>query len=343
MLDVTFEYSDKTRWNEFVFRSKSGHVLETWEYGEVRMAMGTSISRIAVTEDDEIKAAVQMSLHDVPHLPFQVGYVPRGPVCDENPKQYLPLLFTHIKELAKKQRLAFIKFEPSISLDHSHAEDWQNILDHYAVKSNNPRFMNATSIIDLAKTEEQLLQQCRKNTRYAIRKSQKEGISFLEDNSRNGVDAFYGLLSQTAARQNFQLASRPKKYFESLFEQFHDVRLFFAYIKEKPVATVLNLYAGTTAYYPYGASSVKAHGTSATEGLMWHSMMEAKRAGMVTYDLWGILAKEDKSHPYWGYTFFKNGFGGELVEYIGSYDLPFTPLYHPLQWAEKARRWLLKH
>lgn len=342
------DYQDKTSWNDFIQNAQTGHVLQTWEYGEVRKAMGTSVLRIAVTENDKIKTATQMSLHKVPYLPFQIGYVPRGPVCDEEPEKYLQTLFSYFKELAKKYDLAFIKVEPNISLSHPGKELWLQQLVQFGTRSSNPRFMNATSIIDLSKSEEELLANCRKNTRYAIRKAEKEGIQFVEvNNAAEGIDLFYGLLSQTAQRQGFQLASRPKKYFELLWEQFYesgkDVRLFFALINDEPVATIFNLYSGTTAYYPYGASSTKAHGTSATEGLMWHSIMAAKSAGMTKHDLWGVLAKEDKEHPYWGYTFFKNGFGGELVEYIGSYDLPFTPLYHPLQWAEKARRWLLKH
>lgn len=342
-LEITSGYQDRKKWDEFVHKASTGHVLQTWEYGEVRDAMDVTVIRIAVVEEGAIKATAQMSLHKIPNLPFYVGYIPRGPVCDENPEKYLPELFRYFKKIARKYNLAFIKVEPNVSLSQHEKEVWIKQLARFGTKSQNPRFMNATSLIDLTRTEEQLLQQCRKNTRYAIRKSQREGFTILEDNSAHGIDTFYTLLSETAARQNFQLASRPKKYFELLFEHFGaDAHLFFAYINDEPVATVFNLYAGTTAYYPYGASSVNAHGTSATEGLMWHSIMTAKSAGMATHDLWGVLAKEDTKHPYWGYTFFKNGFGGELTEYIGSYDLPFTPLYYPLQWAEKIRRLMLK-
>ncbi len=343
-MQVSFDYSDKARWNEFITTSSTGHMLQTWEYGEVRQAMGTDICRIAVHQDEHILAVMQMSIHPVPQVPYSIGYVPRGPLCNDASEEALRELLSGLKNFAKKQRLAFIKVEPNISVTDPAREMWEKLLQEYGVRSPNPRFMNATSLLDLTKNEDELLMRCRKNTRYAIRKSQSTAIAFSEDTSPHGLETFYTLLQETAQRQHFQLASRPKKYFEQLLAQFQgNAHIYLASVQNEPVASVLTIYAGQTAYYPYGASSTNAHGTTATEGLLWHSIMKAKDAGMRTYDLWGVLPKEDKNHPYWGYTFFKNGFGGELVEYLGSFDIPFSPLYYPLQWAEQLRRWRLRH
>jgi lipid II:glycine glycyltransferase (peptidoglycan interpeptide bridge formation enzyme) len=52
--------------------------------------------------------------------------------------------------------------------------------------------------------------------------------------------------------------------------------------------------------------------------LQWESIRIAKEAGMKYYDFHGV--DEEK---WAGVTRFKMGFGGERVEYPGTYDLVF--------------------
>ncbi len=339
-------------WNRFLTTVTTPHLVQTWEFGALREQMHTPMVRIGVQDGNNLVAVAQMTLHRIPRLPFSVGYIPRGPVCTD-PATQLPILLEFLKKYARKHRLAFIKIEPNIHDRSLQNNAWQEALRQAGcVRSPNPRFMNATSIIDLSPDEETLLNSCRKNTRYAIRRAQRDGITIREAQDKNDLTLFYDLLTQTANRQGFQLGARPLSYFEHFWEQFRSnhadpnkhLRLYFVEQNGVTLATALNVYSGGVAYYPYGGSADNARSSNAPEALLWHSILEAKSAGCITYDLWGVLAKEDKNHPYWGYTFFKNGFGGELVEFIGSYDLPTNRLlYRPLLALEKIRRLLLHH
>lgn len=339
-------------WNRFLATVTAPHLLQTWEFGVLREQMHTPVVRIGIQDGNDLVAGAQMTLHRIPHLPFSVGYIPRGPVCTD-PATQLPILSAFLKTYAREHRLAFIKIEPNINNHSVQTDIWQEALRQTGcVRSPNPRFMNATSMIDLQLGEDQLLQNCRKNTRYAIRRAQRDGITIREAQDKKDLRLFYDLLTQTAQRQGFQLGARPLSYFEHFWEQFHNnhpdpnkhLRLFFAEQNGQLLVTVLNVYSGGMAYYPYGGSSDDARSSNAPEALLWHSILEAKAAGCTAYDLWGVLAQEDTNHPYWGYTFFKNGFGGELTEFIGSYDLPTMPLlYKPLLWLEKTRRLMLRH
>lgn len=335
-------------WNRYLKEHSLRHVLQTWEFGNVRSEAGTQCIRAIVQDNKTIRAIAQMSIHPIPKLPWSIGYIPRGPVWDQHSETTLFELLTKLREYAQKNNIAFIKIEPNVTYDTNYHVQWKTAVKAFGMKNSpNPRFMNATSMIDLSYSEEQLLQNCRKNTRYYIRKSQKENIVIREADNKKDLGVFYSLLEQTANRQNFQLAARPLSYFEAMWETFRNninnphrhIRLFFAEIDHQPVATMLNLYSDQIAYYPYGASSQAAHHTAATEGLMWHTITEAKRSGCQHYDLWGVLSEKNTHHPYWGYTFFKQGFGGNTVHYLGSFDFPTMPgLYVPLQVGEKARR-----
>ena len=53
----------------------------------------------------------------------------------------------------------------------------------------------------------------------------------------------------------------------------------------------------------------------------------AKSTGCTVYDFRGVSGNLDPDHPLFGLYRFKEGFGAKLVEYVGEYDLPFSPLY----------------
>lgn len=332
---------DKNGWNAFIAKAKTGHALQMWEFGAMRRELGTVVERVTVEDGTSIKAAAQITIHPIPKTTYTVGYVARGPALDESWETILPPLIVGFKEIAEKHNCLFIKIEPYVS-------DTTNLstilLAHSLQPSASTTFMPATSLIDLTQSEEQLLAHCRKNTRYYIRKAPKEGITIREGTSTEDLALFHMLLKQTAERQGFRIGARPLAYFTTLWKHFkegHDtnMRLYFAEKNEVPFAGTIHLYAGNHAYYPYGASSHLAHGTAATEGLMWHSIIEAKKAGCVDLNLWGVLAEKDLSHPYWGYTFFKKGFGGETIRFVGSFDLVFHKhLYHLFNTIDLARK-----
>ena len=62
--------------------------------------------------------------------------------------------------------------------------------------------------------------------------------------------------------------------------------------------------------------------------LQWEAMIRSKAAGCKTYDLWGAPDNFHEDDPMWGVYRFKEGFGGEIIRYIGAWDLPLRPLQY---------------
>jgi lipid II:glycine glycyltransferase (peptidoglycan interpeptide bridge formation enzyme) len=76
---------------------------------------------------------------------------------------------------------------------------------------------------------------------------------------------------------------------------------------------------------------------------MWQAMLFGKNQGCHTFDLWGSLGPNPKkSDPWYGFHRFKKGYGGKLVEFIGSFDLVINkPLYKLYNIADSLRwKWL---
>ena len=56
------------------------HPLQSWAWGEFRQKMGQKVARFGIFENQEMIGSFQLFFHQVPHLPFSVGYFPKGPM-----------------------------------------------------------------------------------------------------------------------------------------------------------------------------------------------------------------------------------------------------------------------
>jgi lipid II:glycine glycyltransferase (peptidoglycan interpeptide bridge formation enzyme) len=59
--------------------------------------------------------------------------------------------------------------------------------------------------------------------------------------------------------------------------------------------------------------------------------------------MWGISPNPDSKDPWYGFHKFKEGYGGQHVEFIGSYDFLINKnLYQMYKLVNKIRWFLLK-
>jgi lipid II:glycine glycyltransferase (peptidoglycan interpeptide bridge formation enzyme) len=119
---------------------------------------------------------------------------------------------------------------------------------------------------------------------------------------------------------------------ESGDKQMHQIcrfteRLYFAEYKGKILATAMVGFFGNRATFLHGASSDENKNLMAPYLLHWEIIKKVKEAGMKEYDFWGIITKKTdpkKIKAWQGFSRFKEGFGGEVVEYAGAYDFAFS-------------------
>jgi lipid II:glycine glycyltransferase (peptidoglycan interpeptide bridge formation enzyme) len=77
---------------------------------------------------------------------------------------------------------------------------------------------------------------------------------------------------------------------------------------------------------------------------MWDSIRFGKKLGLKKFDMWGALGPApDPKDPWYGFHSFKEKYGPEHVEFIGSYDLVINPLlYQGYKLADRLRWFYLK-
>jgi len=270
--------------------------------------------------------------------------IPGGPLLSEYSsvsiwKQAVLLM----KEIAIKENCAFIRIRPQV-FDTCKVSDTLQMLGFRPA----PMHLHAelTRVLDLTKTDEQLLAEMRKSTRYEIKRAVKMGIKVEQSRDENLVADFIRLQTETAKREGFVPFSR--KY---LLEQFRAFRktnsVCWFFIRSDLAAAGSDLlismafvifYRGEAVYH-YAASSNEARKIPAAYAIQWAIIVEAKKRGMKTYNLWGDVA-DDKlnSHRFAGPSMFKRGFGGEQVAYLHARDLPLSWKYWVNWGIEIARK-----
>lgn len=313
-------------WDRFVAEDPRGHLLQTWAWGELKGSFGWHPWRVAVAQDGALVAGAQVLYRRFG--PLSLAYVPKGPVLLVNDGEAIALLWRAIREHARRFGAIALKVEPEWRDEDAAAHAW---LRSYGFRpSPNTIQPRRTVIVDLVPDEEEILARMKPKWRYNIRLSSRKGVE-VRSEGPEALGIFYELMRVTGERDGFAIHSRA--YYEkalALFAPLGRAQLLVAYYEEQPLAALMPFAFNKQAWYMYGASSNAHRERMPNHQLQWRAMQWAKAQGCTQYDLWGI-ADVDPQAPtakLEGVQRFKEGFGGEIVRYVGAYDQPYRPLLH---------------
>lgn len=301
------------------------HPMQSWQWGEARKEMGVEVLRIGEFEDNKhLENVFQITYHKIPHTSFTIGYLPRSVIPSG---QILDLIATE----AKKRKCIFVKIEPYIikpetcNLKHFKENKLNktnyNQFQQITTKSPHPLFPAWTQMMDLTKSEEELLKDMKSKTRYNIRLAQRHGVEVREMTDDKGFEIFSKLYFDTCARQNYR--GHDEKYHKIIFEKLKNdiAHIFIAFYKDKPLAAYEVFWFKDVLYYPYGGSSLQYKNVMAPNLLMWEVIRWGKTSGAKIFDMWGSLPPNfSDSNDWQGFTRFKEGYGGIYVQFVGSHD-----------------------
>lgn len=304
------------KWNDHVL-----HPLQTWEWGEFRSAMGVDLTRAE---------NFQLTFHKLPHLPFTVGYFPKGPAPT-------PEMLHTLKKLGKEKNAIYIQLEPNVLNSQPITHNSQLIPSHH------PLFTKYTFVLDLTKSEETLLKDMHSKTRYNLKVAQKHGVHVEQNNSPQAFLEYLRLNHETTKRQGFY--AHTIKYHQTMWNILHQAgiaQLWTATYNNEILAAWVIFCFKDTIYYPYGASSRNHREVMAPNLLLWEIAKWGKQKGYKKFDLWGAMGPTpDKNDPWYGFHRFKEGFNPDLIEFIGSYDLVLQPLLYKVYCLADIIRWKL--
>lgn len=293
-----------------------------------------------------------------------LAYVPHGPMIETGSQPVGDWEFAAKLAAALRSHLPkscmFIRFDPpwglsfpALSKEQTGYPAAELSPESAFSKANMDIQPPSTVILNLDKTEEELLKGMKSKTRYNIKLAGKKGVE-VRTAGIEALPQWYELYRTTAERD--KIALHGYDYYEKIFNiaaqqpegQGPELRLLQAVIDGEVEAGIITVWQGEAgadrrATYLYGASSNNKRNYMPSYALQWEAIKQASAAGCMTYDFFGIPPVDDSSHPMYGLYRFKTGFGGEILHRPGCWDFPYKKAaYKVFGAAEKLRNYYYK-
>ncbi|MBQ3470343.1 peptidoglycan bridge formation glycyltransferase FemA/FemB family protein [Candidatus Saccharibacteria bacterium] len=344
-------------WAEIVKKFPEANFLQSPAYAEMNRLIGEKV----IIEDFDGKGRALMVVREAKRGKYLE--IPCGPLIDWKDTRLVKRVLKRINEIAKAEKCVFVRIRPQL---YKTPENMK-ILERAGLKKS-PMHLAAehTVVIDLSKSEDELLAKMRRQTRYDVRRAEKLGIEVLKSNSEELFKEFHGVQAETAKRQKFIPPS-----LETLLAEraaFGDnIAIYVATIDwtgpavassparagagdpqatspvheplSKPIAYGLVIKDGKEGDYYEAASTDLNRKLPGAHAILWRAMRDLKAEGYERFNLWGIAPAGQPHHRYAGVTTFKTGFGGEIVEYVPAHDMIISQVRYLKNWiVETARR-----
>ena len=312
---------DYALYAEWIANHPEGNLWQSLQWKRYQEALGKEV-RIYIEEESADIVASALVVIDTTTGGYSTWEVPRGPLTNGKLRMENGQLFDFIIDKARKERCVCLYISPisKFSIINSCPEHSRRDQLSIAKRHVHPQ---ATRIIDLTQSEEDILKQMKPKGRYNIKVAQKHGVTIERSTD---IDAYHALAVETA--QNQGLATPSKAKYEHFLQDIEGSSLFLAYKEpspgsrlrsfgasdgqagsgpesrqlvgpgpgpgpeKEPIAGALSLTWGNQGIYYYGASKSAHRATMAPYLLQWEMMRYFKAQECVSYDLLGVAPKQ---------------------------------------------------
>lgn len=324
---IKIEDCNQNDWNKFAIHADRSNFLNSWQWGEVHNTIGEKVYRLAISKDNKLSGLLLAIVKNARRGRYLE--VPGGPLIDWSDKSVVKEVVSYLKTLARENNCIFVRVRPQLK----DSEDSRSLLTGMGFR-RALMHLNAehTNILDITISEEDILKNMRQQTRYEIKRSIKEGIVVSWSSSKEDLELFQEVQSDTAKRQGFITSS--SKFLNAQLADFGDH--FRIYKTEKDgnlLSMAIIIFFGNEADYYEGASTLASRKLPGAYALQWQAIRDAKAAGITRYNFWGISGSNNSKHRYAGVTTFKRGFGGEDFTFVPAHDLVIQNIKYIKNWS----------
>ncbi|MBQ3353481.1 peptidoglycan bridge formation glycyltransferase FemA/FemB family protein [Candidatus Saccharibacteria bacterium] len=329
------EVENRNEWDGFIKAHEEANFLQSWDFYEFHKSRGNQIVRRALMDDDKIIAAYAGVVETAKRGKYLA--IAGGPIMDWRDKKAVKTVFKDIKEQGEKAGCVFVRVRPQLPL----SEHSLKLMRELGLKKA-PMYLSVeyAGILNLAKSEDEILAGASQGFRRKLRKAEKNEIEISASDDDEAIKEFCALEKKHAERQKYVAFSKAflTKQFEA-FRENDEVLIYTAKKDGEVLAQNFMIFYGPECSYHYGVSSQLGTKYSAAPLLHMAAMKEARKRGCIRYNLWGIVGLDEKTHRFFGVSEFKRSFGCEELKYTPAHDMILNPVkYQITKLVETARK-----
>jgi peptidoglycan pentaglycine glycine transferase (the first glycine) len=328
-------------WDAFVRSNDRASYLQTAAWARVKASTGWSpvlLGFDAGRFGENQAMGAQLLTRSIPGTPWRFAYAPRGPIPaawnDHTIGEFTGLLRLAGADGGPLGRTAIVRIDPEIGagsafdmvdetgkvFGRTTIEEWLHGSGWRRAPDMQP---HRTRIVDLTADEAALWSGLRKKWRQYVNKARSNGIVVRDVDPTvepGAFETFHQVMRDVAKRTALPL--RSAQTFREVWEAFAptgESRLLFADdAKGETQAVLLLVRCGTRVVEPYGGMTDAGAESRANYLLKWEAIRSSREQGATSYDMWGLIGT--------GIDYFKAGFGGREVTYVGAWDLALSPV-----------------
>ncbi|HUF37140.1 MAG TPA: peptidoglycan bridge formation glycyltransferase FemA/FemB family protein [Anaerolineales bacterium] len=336
---------ETTDWNRTIETLPGAHLLQTGEWARLKSGFGWAPHhRIWPGPDGRAAAAAVTLVRRIPMgglaARIAVAYVPKGPLLDWANAGLRKKVLADLVADARRKGALLLKIDPEVVVGTGEPGGLDDLPAPVGVETvlalrkagwipveDQVQYRN-TVVIDLRPDEETLLERMKQKTRYNVRLAERRGVT-IRPGTGADFDLLYRMYAETSVRDGFVI--RDERYYKTLWKTLLEAGMLDPLVAEvdgDPVAAAAVARFGGTAIYLHGMSTGSHREKMPNHLLQWEAMRRARAAGCERYDLWGAPEQFEETDPLWGVYRFKEGFGGQVVRFIGAWDYPVRPFWY---------------
>ncbi|NCC20231.1 peptidoglycan bridge formation glycyltransferase FemA/FemB family protein [Candidatus Saccharibacteria bacterium] len=328
------DITDKQQWDDFVTSHEEANFLHSWQWGEFHLSRGKTVVRRGVFDGDKLIGVYEGEVETARrgrHIA-----VAGGPIVDWTDKPAVEALVADMREQGRKYHCAFVRVRPQLEKTDESMRLFRELGLHAA-----PMYLSVelAGVLDLEKSEDELLKNMRQRLRRALRKAEKNGITIEKSTDPARMKEFYDIQLQTAGRHHFIAFSEGflTKQFAA-FAEDNSAVLYTARYNGEVLAQNFMIFYGNEASYHYGVSTELGTKLSGAPLLHMQAMRDARERGIKRYNFWGIVDEDNTKHRFYGVSVFKRGFGVDELRYVPAHDLILNPAKYAIDWTVETIR-----
>ena len=338
-IEIT-DAKSKKEWDKFVTSHAEANFLQSWDFYEFHKARGEEIVRRVAKVDGKIVAAYAGEVEHAKRGRHMA--IAGGPILDWDDEKVVKAVFDDIKEQGKALNCVFVRVRPQCENEEKNVKIFRRLGLKKAPMYLSVEF---AGVLDLNKSEEEIMVGMRQRLRRALRKGVKNNIKIEKSTDPKDIHTFYEIQLQTAKRHDFYAFSEDflTKQFEA-FAPNGEAVLYTAKHDGEILAQNFMIFYGNEASYHYGVSSELGTKLSGAPLLHMEAMRDARARGIKRYSFWGIVGENETKHRFYGVSVFKRGFGVDELKYLPAQDMILKPFeYYAKTWIIETIRRKIRH
>jgi peptidoglycan pentaglycine glycine transferase (the first glycine) len=345
------EMTDRQQWNAFLTSQPRGHLLQSYEWGDLNAYLGGHIYRLGAVQDGQLVGSMLLTVAPVPlpaklpGLRFNWLYSARGPTVEAPDSPALAALVTHAQRIARQEHAVVLRVEPNIADDDARLDTWRAAYARLGFQTNPLAVHGRRSwVLDIRPSAEQLLANFKMTWRQNVRSAERKGVIVREAVGDADFDAYYALLKLTSERDAFFIHG-PDYHKEILrsFADKGDAVLYLAEHEGEALAAKMLIRFGDWCWDMFGATSNTKRNLKAAYLLQYRCLLWAKERGCSYFDFRTIPEILEPGEEMWGVYEYKKGFGGFSRLNMPTQDYVYRPLIYKAWRTTVERRRAQRH